>query len=63
LISSTNRHCQSRNDCSRFVTDDFAIEPKVLASRNTMTAHPLMQEWMAAAKLEPDELEELDAEF
>jgi hypothetical protein len=24
---------------------------------------PLMQEWIAAAKVEPDELEELDVEF
>jgi len=26
-------------------------------------AHPLMQEWIAAAKIESDELEELDVEF
>jgi hypothetical protein len=26
-------------------------------------ALPLMQEWIAAAKVEPDELEELDVEF
>jgi hypothetical protein len=25
--------------------------------------HPYMEEWIAAAKLEPDELEELDVEF
>jgi hypothetical protein len=24
---------------------------------------PLMQEWLVAAKVEPDELEELDVEF
>ena len=29
----------------------------------TIMALPIMQEWIAAAKLEPDELEELDVEF
>jgi hypothetical protein len=28
-----------------------------------MMATPFMQEWIAAAKVEPDELEELDVEF
>ena len=31
--------------------------------RNTMMSHPFMQEWIAAAKVEPDQLEELDVEF
>ena len=29
----------------------------------TMMEYPYMKEWTAAAKLEPDELEELDVEF
>ena len=29
----------------------------------TIMAMPHMQEWIAAAKTEPDELEELDVEF
>jgi glutathione S-transferase len=29
----------------------------------TIMAMPEMQEWIAAAKVEPDELEELDMEF
>jgi glutathione S-transferase len=29
----------------------------------TIMALPHMQEWIAAAKVEPDELEELDVEF
>jgi len=29
----------------------------------TMMSYPYMEEWIAAAKLEPDELEELDVEF
>jgi glutathione S-transferase len=49
--------------CSRFTTYDVAVAPKALAYCNTMMTHPLMQEWIAAAKVEPDELEELDVEF
>ena len=33
------------------------------AYRQAMMALPLMQEWIAAAKAEPDELEGLDVEF
>jgi glutathione S-transferase len=49
--------------CSRFTTYDVAVEPKALAYCKTMMTHPLMREWIAAARLEPDELEELDVEF
>jgi glutathione S-transferase len=49
--------------CSRFGTYDVAIDPRSTDYCNTMMIHPFMQEWIAAAKVEPDELEELDVEF
>jgi glutathione S-transferase len=49
--------------CSRFVTYDVALEPGATNYRRTVMAMPLMQEWIDAAKAEPDELEELDVEF
>ncbi len=49
--------------CSRFLTYDVAVDPLSAQYRRTIMALPLMQEWIAAAKLEPDELEELDVEF
>jgi glutathione S-transferase len=49
--------------CTRFITYDVALDGASAAYCRTITALPLMQEWLAAAKLEPDELEELDVEF
>ena len=49
--------------CSRFVTYDVALSDGALDYCRTMMRHPYVQEWIAAAKLEPDELEELDVEF
>jgi glutathione S-transferase len=49
--------------CSRFTTYDVALDPALQNYCNTIMALPLMQEWIAAAKVEPDELEELDVEF
>ena len=49
--------------CTRFLTYDVAIDPASSAYCRTVMAMPLMQEWIAAAKAEPDELEELDVEF
>jgi glutathione S-transferase len=49
--------------CSRFVTYDVAIDAPAQAYCKTIMAYPFMQEWIAAAKAEPDELEELDVEF
>jgi glutathione S-transferase len=49
--------------CSRFQTYDVALDPAAKDYCRTIMAHPLMQEWIDAAKLEPDELEELDVEF
>ena len=49
--------------CSRFATYDVALDPVSKEYCRTIMAMPLMQEWIAAAKVEPDELEELDVEF
>ncbi len=50
--------------CSRFVTYDVAARSDrrgIIAAPSWRL--PFMQEWIAAAKAEPDELEELDVEF
>ena len=49
--------------CTRFHTYDIALDPASAEYCRTIIAMPLMQEWIAAAKTEPDELEELDVEF
>ncbi|HTC06413.1 MAG TPA: glutathione S-transferase C-terminal domain-containing protein, partial [Xanthobacteraceae bacterium] len=49
--------------CARFLTYDVAIDPVSAQYCRTIMALPQMQEWIAAAKVEPDELEELDVEF
>jgi glutathione S-transferase len=49
--------------CSRFLTYDVALEPVAKEYCSTIMAMPAMQEWIAGAKTEPDELEELDVEF
>jgi glutathione S-transferase len=49
--------------CARFVTYDVKLDPVCAAYRDAIMALPLMQEWIAAAKAEPDEVIELDAEF
>jgi glutathione S-transferase len=48
---------------TRFTTYDVSLEPACAAYCATIAAMPAMQEWIAAAKAEPDELEELDVEF
>jgi glutathione S-transferase len=49
--------------CTRFLTYDVALDPVSAGYCKTIMALPLMREWIAAAKVEPDELEELDVEF
>jgi glutathione S-transferase len=49
--------------CSRFTTYDVALDAPAAEYCRTIMAMPHMQEWIAAAKAEPDELEELDVEF
>jgi glutathione S-transferase len=49
--------------CTRLRTYDVAIDAVGAAYCETILALPAMQEWIAAAQREPDELEELDVEF
>jgi glutathione S-transferase len=49
--------------CARFLTYDVPLDEECAAYRDTIMRWPAMGEWIAAAKLEPDELEELDVEF
>lgn len=49
--------------CLRFLTYDVGLDPLSQAYCRTILGWPALQRWIAAAKTEPDELEELDAEF
>jgi glutathione S-transferase len=49
--------------CTRFRTYDVELDDASSAYCDTIMALPAMVEWVAAAQLEPDELEELDVEF
>jgi glutathione S-transferase len=49
--------------CTRFATYDVKLDPVCAAYRDRILALPEMVEWTAAAKLEPDEVEELEVEF
>lgn len=48
---------------TRFATYDVRLDPVSAAYRDRIMALPQMAEWIAAAKLEPEEIEELDMEF
>jgi glutathione S-transferase len=48
---------------TRFLTYDVTIGKEAKAYCARIMALPAMQEWVAAAKVEPDEIDELDAEF
>jgi glutathione S-transferase len=49
--------------CSRFATYDLALDSECSAFRDHILNWEPMVEWSEAAKVEPDELEELDVEF
>lgn len=49
--------------CTRFLTYDVKLDQKCTAYCRTVMAWPAMAEWVADAKAEPAELEELDVEF
>jgi len=49
--------------CTRFVTYDVKLDSTCAAYSKTILTMPLMQEWITAARAEPEELEELDVEF
>ena len=48
---------------TRFRTYDVQLDAVCQAYSNTIMALPEMQEWVAQALTEPDEIDELDAEF
>ncbi len=48
---------------TRFVTYDVKLEPRLKAYADTIMAMPEMKEWIAAAKDEPAEIEELEVEY
>jgi glutathione S-transferase len=48
---------------TRFLTYDVPLEPECVAYCERIMALPAMKEWVAAAKKEPEEIDELDAEF
>jgi len=48
---------------TRFLSYDVALDKACAAYCKRIMELPAMQEWVAAAKKEPDEIDELDAEF
>lgn len=48
---------------TRFITYEVLIGEACLAYCDTIMALPAMKEWVAAAEAEPDDIDELDAEF
>ena len=48
---------------TRFVTYDVKLEPPLKAYADTIMTMPEMKEWIAAAKEEPAEIEELEVEY
>jgi glutathione S-transferase len=49
--------------CTRFRTYDVKLDPECAAYREHILNLPTMGEWIEAAKLEPEDMPELDAEF
>jgi glutathione S-transferase len=49
--------------CTRFLTYGVELDADGAAYCATIIAWPAMAEWVAAALAEPDDLQELDAEF
>ncbi len=48
---------------TRFLTYDVKLNKACILYCQTIMAMPEMKEWVSAAKLEPDEIEELDMDF
>jgi glutathione S-transferase len=49
--------------CTRFTTYDVKLDSACSTYCARILAWPLMGEWLAAARAEPDEIDELDVEF
>jgi glutathione S-transferase len=48
---------------TRFATYDVPLDKTCAAYSKRILELPAMREWIAAAKLEPDDIDELEAEF
>jgi glutathione S-transferase len=48
---------------TRFMTYDVKLDPQLAAYAATVMALPEMQEWIAAAKDEHEDIEELEVEY
>ena len=48
---------------TRFMTYDVSSMPRIAEYCGFIMGIPEMQEWIAAAKLEPTDIEELEVEF
>ena len=48
---------------TRFMTYDVKLDKQLAAYAATILSMPEMQEWIAAAKLEPEDIEELEVEY
>lgn len=48
---------------TRFMTYDVKLDGQLAAYAATIMTMPEMQEWIAAAKLEPEDIEELEVEY
>ena len=48
---------------TRFMTYDVALSDRLMSYANFIMQLPEMQEWIAAAKLEPTDIEELEVDF
>jgi glutathione S-transferase len=48
---------------TRFITYEVALDPVCVAYCDTVMDLPAMKEWVSAAEAEPEEIDELDAEF
>ena len=48
---------------TRFMTYDVKLDSRLAAYAATVMELPEMQEWIAAAKAEPDDIEELEVEY
>jgi glutathione S-transferase len=48
---------------TRFVTYDVKLEDRLMEYCRVIMDLPEMREWIAAAKLEPDDIQELEVEF
>lgn len=49
--------------CARFATYDVSLPDDCASYRDRVLALPIVQEWIAGALAEPDDLDDLDAEF